>query len=63
MRVTLDIPDEMHARLKALAKKEGTTMRAIILRAIENLIRTSGTDSSREKRERLQPKSFDGQRH
>jgi predicted DNA-binding protein len=48
MRVTLDIPDEMHARLKALAKKEGTTMRAIILRAIENLIRTSGTDSSRE---------------
>jgi predicted DNA-binding protein len=35
MRITLDIPDEIHARLKALAKREGTTMRAIILRAID----------------------------
>ena len=35
MRVTIDIPDEIHARLKALAKKEGTTMRAIILSGIE----------------------------
>lgn len=35
MRITIDIPDEIHARLKALAKKEGTTMRAIILRGIE----------------------------
>jgi hypothetical protein len=35
MRLTIDIPDEIHTRLKALAKKEGTTMRAIVLRAIE----------------------------
>jgi hypothetical protein len=35
MRLTIDIPDEIHARLKALAKEEGTTMRAIVLRAIE----------------------------
>jgi hypothetical protein len=35
MRLTLDIPDEVHARLKARAKEEGTTMRAIVLRAIE----------------------------
>jgi len=35
MRITIDIPDELHARLKALAEKEGTTMRAILLRAIE----------------------------
>lgn len=40
MRVTLDIPDEIHARLKALAKKEGTTMRAIILRAIYAELKT-----------------------
>ncbi len=40
MRLTLDIPDELHARLKALAKREGTTMRAIVLRAIERELRT-----------------------
>jgi hypothetical protein len=35
MRITIDIPNEFHARLKARAKQEGTTMRAVILRAIE----------------------------
>lgn len=35
MRITLEIPDEIHARLKALAKREGTTMRAIVLRGVE----------------------------
>ena len=35
MRLTLDIPDEIHARLKARAKEEGTTIRAIVLRAID----------------------------
>jgi hypothetical protein len=39
MRVTLDIPDEIHAILKARAKNEGTTMRAIILRAINAELR------------------------
>jgi hypothetical protein len=38
MRVTLDIPDEIHAKVKALAKREGTTMRAIILRAIDRVL-------------------------
>jgi len=35
MRITINIPDDLHARLKARAKQEGTTMRAIILRALE----------------------------
>jgi predicted DNA-binding protein len=38
MRITIDIPDEMHARLKALAKQQGTSMRAIILRGIEAVL-------------------------
>ena len=38
MRVTLDIPDEIHAWLKARAKDEGTTMRAIILEGLELLL-------------------------
>lgn len=41
MRVTLDIPDEIHAWLKARARLEGTTMRAIILGSIEKLLRAN----------------------
>lgn len=40
MRVTLDIPDEIYAWLKARAKVEGTTMRAIILEAIDCVLRS-----------------------
>jgi hypothetical protein len=39
MRITIDIPDELHARLKAFAKNEGATMRAIVLSAIDRLLR------------------------
>jgi hypothetical protein len=41
MRVTLDIPDEIHAWLKARAKQGGTTMRAIVLEAIDCVLRAS----------------------
>jgi hypothetical protein len=45
MRVTLDIPDAIHAELKRRAAAEGTTMRALILRAIDEVLQ-----ESREKR-------------
>jgi hypothetical protein len=45
MRVTFDIPDAIHAELKRRAAAEGTTMRALILRAIDEILR-----ESREKR-------------
>lgn len=35
MRVTIDIPDGIHRRLKAKAASEGTTMRALILHEID----------------------------
>jgi hypothetical protein len=35
MRVTLDIQDEIHAKLKARAKEEGTTMREIVLEGLD----------------------------
>jgi hypothetical protein len=35
MRIATDFPDEIHARLIARAKEEGTTMAAIILRGID----------------------------
>jgi predicted DNA-binding protein len=38
MRIAIDIPDELHARLKAIAKEEGTTLRAIVLRGIEAVL-------------------------
>ena len=44
--MTLDIPDEIHARLKARAKAEGTTMRAVVIRALENLLITKQSDVS-----------------
>jgi predicted transcriptional regulator len=40
MRVTINIPDELHAWLKARAKAEDTTMRVIILQAIDEILRT-----------------------
>jgi plasmid stability protein len=40
MRLTLDIPDEIHARLKARAKEEGTTMRALILDVLDDILRS-----------------------
>lgn len=39
MRVTIDIPDDVHADLKKRAKLEGTTMRALILRSIQEFLR------------------------
>jgi len=36
MRTTLDIPDETYRRLKIKAAEEGTTVRKIVLRGIQN---------------------------
>ena len=49
MRITIDIPDEIYAKLKVRAKEEGTTMRAIVLRAIEAVLleRRSNPDAGR----------------
>jgi hypothetical protein len=43
MKVTLEIPDELHRKLKEKAAVEGTTMRALILRglAISKLPKTA----------------------
>jgi predicted DNA-binding protein len=54
MRVTIDIPDKVHARLKALAKREGTTVRAIVLRGIERVLRED-TDRAPAKQNRAAP--------
>jgi hypothetical protein len=43
MRVTIDISDEIHARLKARAKVEGMTMRTIILKAIDALLHSESS--------------------
>ncbi len=52
MRLTIDIPDEIHARLKAQAKLEGTTMRAFVLRGIESVLRQNAVHTP-GKRKRL----------
>jgi predicted DNA-binding protein len=45
MRVTIDIPDEMDRRLKQAAKERGTTMRQIILNAIDRVLNEPPEDS------------------
>jgi hypothetical protein len=54
MRVTIDIPDEIHAKLKVLAKKEGTTIRAIFLRAIDAELCRENTPASPEGKGRFE---------
>jgi metal-responsive CopG/Arc/MetJ family transcriptional regulator len=36
VRVTIEIPQTLHDRLRQRAKSTGTTMRSLIVRAIEN---------------------------
>jgi hypothetical protein len=55
MRITIDIPDEMHARLKARAKEEGTTMRAIILRGIEREMGSEGLKPTKRPKHPINP--------
>ena len=38
MRTTIDIPDAMYRRLKARAATEGQTAKAMILRAVEQIM-------------------------
>lgn len=40
MRTTIDIPDPMYRRLKARAATEGRTAKALILRAVEQVLST-----------------------
>jgi hypothetical protein len=54
MRITIDIPDEIHARLKTRAKEEGTTMRAIILRAIDAELRAESPSAAASRRKRFE---------
>ena len=48
MRITIDIPDEIHATLKALARNEGTTMRAIILSGLEAVLQEGRSPAKAE---------------
>ena len=48
MRVTIDIPDAQHRRLKTRVAAEGTTMRALILRGI-GLVLAEGKDNGRRR--------------
>lgn len=41
MRTTVDIPDHLYRQLKSSAASEQTSVRQIVLRAVENQLRTS----------------------
>jgi hypothetical protein len=55
MRVTLDIPDEIYARLEARAKEKATTIQAIILRAIDTVLESDAPPAHLEPNRRFKP--------
>jgi hypothetical protein len=38
MRTTVDIPDELYAQMKAYAAREGITIKAVLLRAVDRAL-------------------------
>lgn len=38
MKLTIDIPDDLHRAIKTLAAQRGITMRAFVLEAIEKVL-------------------------
>jgi hypothetical protein len=55
MRITLDIPDEIYARLEARAQEEATTIQAIILRAIDTVLKNDAPPAPLEPNRRFKP--------
>lgn len=49
MRTTVDVPDPIFRRLKAAAALEGTSLKAIILRAVERELRPGRSSKRRVK--------------
>jgi hypothetical protein len=39
MRISIEIPDKTHRRLKSRAAAEGTSMRQLLLRGVEQILR------------------------
>lgn len=42
MRLTINIPDDIHRSLKIKAATEGTTMRALLLTGIDDYLKSKG---------------------
>ena len=42
VRTTVDIPDQLHHRLRHKAAQSGTSIRSLIIRAIEHVYQESG---------------------
>ena len=47
MRTTIDIPDAMYSRLKARAAGEGRSVKALILRGVEEALKSKQAASNR----------------
>lgn len=45
IRTTVDIPESLHERLRHRAERAGTSIRALIIRAIEQVYRDGGKRS------------------
>lgn len=50
MRTTIDIPDAMYRRLKARAAREGRSVKALVLRAAEQVLTSDDSPQGRNVR-------------
>ena len=48
MRTTVDIPDAIYRRLKSRAASEGRSTKALILRGVKEVLRTTGRKTARK---------------
>ena len=53
MRVTIDLPDKLHRKLKALAVKRGCSMKEVVIGALKTDVAGDLTDAVPQKRVQL----------
>jgi hypothetical protein len=54
VRTTVDLPDPLHDRLRNLAEKSGTSIRSLIVRAIEQTFPDTNKSGDRHSRPLIQ---------
>ena len=63
MRTTIDIPDAMYRKLKARAAAEGKSAKALILRAVEQVMAPKQTPEPRKLKAPVIPSKRPGTMH
>jgi len=49
VKIWLDIPDKFHSKLKKKARREGTTVKALILRSVQAMLKDKAKSQQRRR--------------